>query len=138
MAKRRRIIYIRGYAMTESEVENTLNQPYYGFNLGSTLVRQDRDEKPFMRIFESSVVRLIKEHNYVDSFNRFVDARNTPIKDSVDDVDWHERMWIFRFYDRESQLLGQNREEIEDDTAHLAIFLDQVRGACGDPKDFGS
>ena len=29
------VVYIRGYAMTEEEVEDTFNKPYYGFNLGS-------------------------------------------------------------------------------------------------------
>ena len=34
------IIYIRGYAMTQSAVEDTVADPYMGFNLGSTKLRQ--------------------------------------------------------------------------------------------------
>lgn len=60
MAEYYPIVYIQGYAMTPDEVEDTFNKPYYGFNLSSTQVRQARDEKPMMQIFESPVVRLIK------------------------------------------------------------------------------
>ena len=67
------IIYVRGYAMTQSEVESTFNMPYYGFNLGSTQFKLAAGTEPQMHIFESPVVRLLKEENYQDSFGRFVD-----------------------------------------------------------------
>ncbi len=35
------IVYVRGYAMTQGEVEETVATPYMGFNLGSTKIRQD-------------------------------------------------------------------------------------------------
>ena len=133
------IVYIRGYAMGSGEVEATFNMPYYGFNLGSTQVRVARDEKPSMRIFESPVVRLIKDEGYLDAFNRFVDSRNSPIPDSVpsDGEAWRRTLWIFRFYDAESRVLGSaERGEIEDYAEALAIFLDEVRKACGDPEGF--
>ena len=34
------IIYVRGYAMTQSEIEDTVADPYMGFNLGSSKTRQ--------------------------------------------------------------------------------------------------
>ena len=34
------IIYVRGYAMTQSEIEDTVADPYMGFNIGSCKVRQ--------------------------------------------------------------------------------------------------
>ena len=34
------IIYVRGYAMTQSEIEDTVADPYMGFNVGSCKVRQ--------------------------------------------------------------------------------------------------
>jgi hypothetical protein len=33
------IVYVRGYAMTANEVEDTFNSPYYGFNLGATQIK---------------------------------------------------------------------------------------------------
>jgi hypothetical protein len=35
------IIYVRGYAMKQSEIEDTVATPYMGFNLGSTKIRQE-------------------------------------------------------------------------------------------------
>ena len=35
------IIYVRGYAATMSEIEDTVATPYMGFNLGATKVRQN-------------------------------------------------------------------------------------------------
>lgn len=142
------IVYVRGYAMTADEVEETFNSPYYGFNLGSTkikLVNRQLDSNQFqMLIFESPVVRLIKDEEYLDSFNRFVSATNEPIPDSVprweEDgrrADWRKTLWVFRFYDAESSLGGQQpRGEIEDYAEMLALFLDGVRRACGTPPGF--
>lgn len=134
------IVYIRGYAMTPSQVEDAFNMPYYGFNLGSTQVKLAKDEKLVMRLFESPVVRLIKEEEYVDSLNKFVDSANRPMANSVPaanpKVDWHKTLWIFRFYDAESKLLGGRRVEIEDYAEQLAVFLDDVRKACGSPPEF--
>ena len=33
------IIYVRGYAGTDSDIEDTVSDPYMGFNLGSTRLR---------------------------------------------------------------------------------------------------
>ena len=33
------IIYVRGYAMTPSEIDETTADPFCGFNLGSTVYR---------------------------------------------------------------------------------------------------
>jgi hypothetical protein len=35
------IVYVRGYAATMEDIENTVATPYMGFNLGSTKIRQD-------------------------------------------------------------------------------------------------
>ena len=34
------IVYVRGYAMTDGEVRDTVSTPYTGFTRGSTRVRQ--------------------------------------------------------------------------------------------------
>jgi hypothetical protein len=33
------IIYVRGYAGTEGDIEDTVSDPYMGFNIGSTRIR---------------------------------------------------------------------------------------------------
>ncbi len=64
------IIYVRGYAGSQGAVESTVDKPYYGFNLGSTQVRTGPDGDPDFFIFESPLVRLIRDHGYTDLFAR--------------------------------------------------------------------
>lgn len=62
------IIYVRGYAMTEGARESTVHTPYMGFNLGSTRVRQQYDGSFKHYIFESPLIRLMKEYGYQDAY----------------------------------------------------------------------
>ena len=55
------IIYVRGYAMTESEINATVATPYMGFNLGATSIQQTWDGKIQRHIFESPLIRLMKD-----------------------------------------------------------------------------
>ena len=62
------IIYVRGYAMTQSEIEDTVADPYMGFNIGSCKVRQLWDGKVKKYFFESPLVRLLKQFGYDDVY----------------------------------------------------------------------
>lgn len=128
------IVYVRGYAMTEEEVEETFNTPYYGFNLGSTQYKMAASADPKMYMFESPVVRLMKDHGYQDAFNRFVDWENRPLENSV--KDWRNTLWVFRYYDPEASIRQEARPEIEGYATELMIFLNRIRRACGDPEGF--
>jgi hypothetical protein len=55
------IIYVRGFAGTQGEIENTVGDPYMGFNIGSTKSRQVWDGKMRRYYFESPLVRLKDE-----------------------------------------------------------------------------
>jgi hypothetical protein len=37
------IIYVRGFAATQGEIEETVSDPYMGFNIGSTKARSCLD-----------------------------------------------------------------------------------------------
>ena len=39
------IIYVRGYAMSRTEIDETTADPFCGFNLGSTVIRATPDPK---------------------------------------------------------------------------------------------
>lgn len=54
------IIYVRGYAMTKSEITETTSTPYMGLELGSTKMRQAWDGGVRKVFFESPIVRLMK------------------------------------------------------------------------------
>ena len=62
------IIYVRGFAATQGEIEETVADPYMGFNIGSTKARMawTGDVKRFF--FESPLVRLMSDHDYDDVF----------------------------------------------------------------------
>jgi hypothetical protein len=55
------IIYVRGYAMTEQEQNETTADPFNGFNLGSTVYRatSDKDKPAKKFIFESPLLHKI-------------------------------------------------------------------------------
>ena len=64
------IIYVRGYAMTPVEIDQTSADPFCGFNLGSTVYRavaeKTRQSRKF--VIESPVIRLATEFDYQDVY----------------------------------------------------------------------
>ena len=64
------VIYVRGFAMTQQAVEDTVADPYMGFNLGSTKTRQTWRGNRERLIFESPLLRLMKDHGYRDVYDR--------------------------------------------------------------------
>ncbi len=62
------IIYVRGYAMTREEIVETTSTPYMGFEAGSTKVRQAQDGSIVKFVFESPLVRLMKDYDYRDVY----------------------------------------------------------------------
>lgn len=84
------IIYVRGYAMTPSEIAATVATPYMGFNLGSTKVRQAWDGSVTRHIFESPLVRLMKDYGYRDAYTNGSEIEGTLTPRSV---------IIYRYYD---------------------------------------
>ena len=64
------IIYVRGYAATMGEIENTVATPYMGFNLGSTKIRQDYDGDIVPFVFESPLIRLMKDEGLMKPSSR--------------------------------------------------------------------
>lgn len=119
------IIYIRGYAMTQNEIEATVATPYMGFNLGSTKIKQEWDRSISRHIFESPLVRLIKDYQYCDAYRDGQPVQGPlPARSVV----------IHRYYDQGSKDLG------EDDTPSIAeaaqglsdLVLALREQVCGD------
>jgi len=63
------IIYVRGYAGTDSDIEDTVSDPYMGFNLGSTRTRTLWTGDIERYYFESPLVRLMKDFKYTDVYS---------------------------------------------------------------------
>lgn len=127
------IIYVRGYAATMSEIEDTVATPYMGFNLGSTKLRQDHAGKPAKFIFESPLIRLIKDFKYENCYEGGEYRRHPD--DGGKAVPW-KSVWVFRYYEPVSEDLGDgDRLTIPQFAVDLREFILQVRKAiCGTDK----
>ena len=128
------IIYVRGYAATMGEIEDTVATPYMGFNLGSTKLRQNFDGKPVRFVFESPLIRLIKDFEYQDCYEGGEFHRHPA--DGGKGVS-PRSVWVFRYYEPVSGSLGGGeRLTVPQFAADLREFILQVRQAvCGDDSD---
>ncbi len=90
------IIYVRGYAGTQNEVEDTVDDPFYGFNKGATHIRVGPEGEPQFFAFESPLVRLMSDHGYCDVYegDRLSTRQLKNIQRSI---------WIYRYYDQTSK-----------------------------------
>lgn len=98
------IIYVRGYAMTDEEKNETAADPFCGFNTGSTVYRAVSDKtKPAQRfVFESPVVRLMKDFGYSAIYDDGLDLPD----DAFQGVLSTKSIVIYRYYDDTAPLLG--------------------------------
>lgn len=100
------IIYVRGFAATQSEIEETVADPYMGFNIGSTKSRVawTGDVKRFY--FESPLVRLMSDHEYEDVF---VDGDDLVAAERTDYAVPYRSIVIYRYYDEASNDFGDGK-----------------------------
>lgn len=139
------IIYIRGYAMSEGERDETTADPFCGFNLGSTVYRAsvNKEDKPKKFIFESPLLRLNNEFGYADVYENGADIIDPDWKPSgINKGIPSQSIVIYRYYDNGSQLLGDGRsEDIENYAKGLSDLILRVRDLVVAqegilPKDF--
>jgi hypothetical protein len=102
------IIYVRGYAMTEKEIDATAADPFCGFNLGSTVYRAtaDPERSPRKFIFESPVVRLASDFGYGDVYEDGYDILDPEWQADSGNRLARRCIIIYRYYDEASSLLG--------------------------------
>lgn len=122
------IIYVRGYAGTHDAVEDTVSTPYMGFNLGSTKYRHGYTGEVEPYVFESPLIRLMKEHHYEDAYHDGQIKPEGPVNP--------KSIWIFRYYDSVSKDFGDNRyKKIEFHANQLGEFINHVRMATEQEKN---
>jgi len=63
------IIYVRGYAGNDDEIDAAVADPYMGFNIGATKFRQKWTGAVQRHFFESPLYRLTKEFGYTDVYS---------------------------------------------------------------------
>ncbi len=130
------IIYVRGFAATQGEIEETVADPYMGFNIGSTKSRMawTGDMKRFY--FESPLVRLMSDHNYNDVF---VDGEDLVAaeRSHPDYIIPYRSVIIYRYYDEASKDFGKGETPpIEIFAKGLSALIIQLRDKiCANPKN---
>ena len=127
------IIYVRGFAATQGEIEETVADPYMGFNIGSTKARMawSGDVKRFY--FESPLVRLMSEHGYRDVYE---DGEDLVASDRHDCVIPYRSVVIYRYYDEASKDFGTgDTPPIEHFAKGLSKLILRLRDKiCTGPK----
>jgi hypothetical protein len=122
------IIYLRGFAATQSEIEATTATPYMGFNLGATKTRQDAAREVHRHIFESPLIRLMKDYGYIDTYRDGTDIADTiPARSVI----------IHRYYDEADRDFGSGKTpSITKAATELAELILSVRDrVCGDDAE---
>ncbi len=107
------IIYVRGFAGTMGQIDDTVSTPFMGFNLGSTKIRQLWNKKLEKIIFESPLIRLMKDLDYKDVYDG-----GDPLVDHIRPVGSvtskqkipSRSVVIFRYYDEASEAFGKGKD----------------------------
>ena len=116
------IIYVRGYAMSAGEIDQTTADPFCGFNVGSTVFRAVPDKKtpPRKFVFESPVVRLASDFGYSDVFEDGRDILDPEWTDDPQHQLTSRSIVIHRYYDEASTLLGKGK------TPEIEVFAEKL------------
>jgi hypothetical protein len=100
------IIYVRGFAATQGEIEETVADPYMGFNVGSTKARVAWTGDVRRFYFESPLVRLMSDHKYQDVF---VDGDDLIATEDAERPVPYRSIIIYRYYDEASKDFGDSK-----------------------------
>lgn len=122
------VVYVRGFAGGTSGINRQVDDPFYGFNDGSTHVRVGGDGAPTFYQFESPLLRLMIDEKYqllVHGDQRaYLLGRGSKTVPS-------NSIWIHRFYDAAATtfgvpaqrgLFGQIMDKVQDRVAAPAGF----------------
>ena len=133
MRPRYPIIYVRGYAMTKTEIMETTSTPYMGLEYGSTKSRQAWNGTVRKVFFESPIVRLMKL-GYRDIYQDGLQLETGPIA--------AESIVIHRYYDMADPDFGSGKvPTVEQAAQGLSELILRVRdqvcsGGQMKPEDF--
>ena len=127
------IIYVRGFAGGTSGIDSATDDPFYGFNEGTTHVRVDGDGKPQFYQFAGPLVRLMEDEDYRVVMHGGQQAylasagKGTQPKNSI---------WVYRFYDTAADTFGKEAAPYDLPTAAqgLLTFINLVLDKTGAAK----
>lgn len=132
MSRRLPVVYVRGYAGSTSGINSQVDDPFYGFNLGSTHVRVGREGDPIFYQFESPLLRLLVDEDYEllvrGSQERLLDAAEPGSLPPT-------TIWIHRFYDISASTWGEQPEQfsLEHAAESLLELIEKLQEKTGAP-----
>ena len=133
VSRRLPIIYVRGFAGGAGGIDKATEDPFYGFNTGSTHVRAGVAGDIVFYQFESPLLRLMIDHDY----RLFVHGNQTAwLHQQSDNAVEDPTIWVYRFYDEASGSWGDQRRpfRIEDAAEGLLSLIRLVRQKTGAPR----
>ncbi|MDP3967092.1 MAG: alpha/beta hydrolase [Nocardioides sp.] len=133
MAERLPIIYVRGFAGGQSGIDAQTDDPFYGFNIGSTHVRVGARGRPTFYQFESPLLRLMLDHEYDLKVKGGQLAWLAAQADGAVDA---ATIWIHRFYDISASTFGEKPEKysLERAAESLLELIELVQRKTGAPR----
>lgn len=126
------VVFVRGYAGTTSGINTQVDDPFYGFNLGSTHVRVGGDGDPIFYQFESPLLRLMIDEGYEllvrGSQQQYLDTQPPGSVPSAS-------IWIHRFYDVSASTWGDSPQEfsLERAAEDLLALIEILKEKTGAP-----
>jgi hypothetical protein len=126
------VIYVRGFAGSTSGIDAAVDDPFYGFNSGSTHVRVGRDDDPVFYQFESPLIRLMIDHGY-ELKGGGLGGQVAWLEQQPDGTVPAGSIWIHRFYDVSASTFGQRPQDyrIERAAEDLLTLITLVRTKTG-------
>jgi len=127
------IVYVRGFAATQGEIDETVADPYMGFNIGSAKARVAWTGDVRRFYFESPLVRLMSDHKYEDVF---VDGDDLIAAEHNQHPVPYRCIVIYRYYDDASTDFGSGKTPpIEHFAKGLDRLILRLRDKICDNKD---
>ncbi len=125
MGERLPIIYVRGFAGGQRGIDVAVDDPFYGFNEGSTHIRVGASGRPRFYQFESPLLRLLIDHQY-----RLVveGGQERKLLEAEPDSLPADTVWVYRFYDSAASTFGVEPKpyQIEKAAEGLAAYIELV------------
>jgi hypothetical protein len=133
MARALPIIYVRGYGGGQSGIDALVEDPFYGFNVGSTHVRVGARGEPSFYQFESPLLRLMLDHGYRLEVKG---GQLAWLRSRPDGEVPEASIWIHRFYDDAATTFGRTAQEysLERAAEDLLDLVELVRRKTGAPR----
>lgn len=125
------IIFVRGFAMRDADIEQAVTEPFSGFENGSTMLRQGVGEDLVPFYFESPVIRLVTECGYEDVYHNGREPQQADDLSNLNDPG--RALWVYRYYEQASDIFGDGkRDEIESLAVGLHDMIERLRSLYTD------